>query len=77
MADLHSWQPSHLLIIRGGESRQDGREEEAKERWRVRDCKDMGEESVFAFMFASVYVNLFVTIKSLEWSNGKILFFTF
>lgn len=24
MADLHSWQPSHWLIIREGESREDG-----------------------------------------------------
>lgn len=85
MADLHSWQPSHLLIIRGGESRQDGREEETKERWRMRDCKDMEEEPIelwfrkvsLCFCVASVCVNLFVIIKSIEWSNGKIHFLHF
>lgn len=43
MADLHSWQLSRRLIIREGEK---GRMEgmETKERWRMRDCRDMETE---------------------------------
>lgn len=43
MADLHSWQPSHWLIIREGENGEDGGDE-TEERWRMRDCRDMETE---------------------------------